>query len=513
MSTPRFKPYHQDQGLLFPSNFDDLIPENHPVRTVNQVIEQIDLATLYDSYNCIGQLSYHPKMLLKVLIYAYLQNIYSSRRIEDALNENIHFMWLSGMNAPDHNTINRFRSDRLRDHIKVIFSSIVQLLAKEGLLDISEAYLDGTKIEADANKYTFVWKKAIKKSKERISKQLDELWEYIDSVREAEEKLPRKADFQEVSKESVTEALSEINDALKQCESVDPKVKAKVRRVEKDWPENLKKYESYEEILGERNSFSKTDEGATFMRMKDDHMRNGQLKPGYNVQISTNDQMILDFTIEQKPGDTTTLKNHVESLKETLGKYPEKLTADSGYGSEENYEYLEECEITPYVKYAGFHKELKDAKKNKKQLFSKDKFTYSSELDVYLCPMGYKMEFTGGYTKETSTGYQQEYSMYEGSKCNSCPHRKECFGGDGNRKIVVNHNLIKHRSKVKELLTSEKGVEHRKKRCCDVEATFGILKQNKNFKRFHLRGMAKVITEFGVLAMAHNLKKVALKRA
>ena len=182
-----FKRYVQNQPMLIPPSYEDLVHGNHPVRVVNEVIERIDIGELERSYKGGGTSSYHPRMLLKVLVYAYLRNIYSSRKIEQACGENVHFMWLSGGAKPDHNTINDFRGKRLKEHLKKIFNQVVVLLAEQGVLNLRELTLDGTKIEANANRYTFVWGKAIKVSRERIARQLGELWDYVEKVYQDEE--------------------------------------------------------------------------------------------------------------------------------------------------------------------------------------------------------------------------------------------------------------------------------------------------------------------------------------
>src|SRR5882672_5221483 len=181
-----FKVYMQHQAMLLPPSLDELIAADHPVRIVNQVLEKIDIEPLLKKYTGGGSSSFHPRMLLKVLVFAYINNVYSSRKIEAALKENIHFMWLSGMSQPDHNTINRFRSDRLKEPLRKIFVQVVELLATEGLLSLKELYTDGTKIEASANRYTFVWGKAIKTNKAKMKQQLDELWKYAQAVASSE---------------------------------------------------------------------------------------------------------------------------------------------------------------------------------------------------------------------------------------------------------------------------------------------------------------------------------------
>lgn len=504
-----FKRYDQDQLSLLPPSYDDLVPINHPVRIVNTIIDHVDISSLEKGYKGGGTSSYHPRMLLKIIVYAYLRNLYSSRKIEQALYENIHFMWLSGQSKPDHNTINDFRSKRLQKHLKKIFHQVVVLLAEEGVLSLKDIFVDGTKIEANANRYTFVWGKSIKTSKDRIKKQLKELWSYVEKVYKEEQKTPNQPDFEVISSDKIEATINSINEAL-QGKQIDKKVKQKLNYAKKNWPQNMAKYEKQEAILKERNSYSKTDLDATFMRMKDDHMQNGQLKPAYNLQASTNNQYLTNYTLAQTTADTTTLKDHLTDHIESYHQTPETLTADAGYGSEENYTDLEDKEITAYVKYNYFHKEQQDLKKGKINPFHPDQLHYNKEMDIYYCPMGQEMINIGSYKKKTKNGFEQELHRYQAQNCKGCPLRSLCHKSKSNRIIERNYNLIRLKSKARTLLTSQKGIAKRKQRCWDVEAVFGNIKQNMNFKRFMLRGIDKVNVEIGLIAMAHNLKKYSL---
>jgi transposase len=503
-----FKTYSQDQLSLLPPSYDDLVPRNHPVRIVNTIVDRLDISALEKSYKGGGTSSYHPRMLLKVTIYAYLRNIYSSRKIEQALQENIHFMWLSGQSKPDHNTINDFRGKRLKGNFQSIFNQVVILLAEQGVLSLKELFVDGTKIEANANRFTFVWGKSNKTSKERIKKQLKELWKYVESVYDQEQMLPNEPDFEAIDPEKVAQTIDTINQALKDKE-IDKKVKQKLNYAKKNWPQNLQKYNEQEKILGTRNSYSKTDPDATFMRMKDDYMQNGQLKPGYNLQASTNNQFIVNYSLAQTTADTTTLKDHLQKHIASYGEAPQTLTADAGYGSEENYVDLEEKDVTAYVKYNYFHKEQRD-KKHRENPFHPDNLFYNPETDTYYCPMGQAMNKIGCYESETKNGFKQTIHKYQAQNCIGCPLRGSCHKAKGNRTIERNHNLIRLKEKARNLLLSEEGIAHRKRRCWDVEAVFGNIKQNMGFKRFMLRGMDKVTTEIGLIAMAHNLRKYSV---
>ena len=508
MSEPIFKPYHQDQLYLLSPSIEEMIEKNHPIRIVNEVIERINIKPLVKLYKGGGTSSYNPKMLLKVLVYAYLRNIYSSRKIEEMLKENIHMMWISGMNKPDHHTINRFRSERLKKVLEEIFSQIVELLIDAGALSIKEIYIDGTKIEANANKYTFVWSKAIKKNKERMKSQLKELWEYSQKIAEEEEQEEDEEDFDEIDPDKIEKTIKKIDKVLKD-KPANKKVKQKLNYAKKNWPKNLKKYEEQEKKLENRNSYSKTDEEATFMRMKEDHMLNGQLKAGYNVQISSNNQYIVNYSIHQSPNDTTTLPEHLESYKAKYGKSPEVVVADAGYGSEENYEYMEEEKIDAFVKYNYFDKEQKKNRIDKKP-FVTEKLYYNEQEDCYYCPMGQKMKKIGQRKKKSENNYLRKMSLYKAINCKGCPVRGICHTQRDNRIISVSHRGNYLKKMAKEKLESEKGIFYRKKRPVEPEPIFGNIKQNKKFKRFYLKGLQKVKTEFGLIAIAHNLAKWAV---
>lgn len=505
---PAFKPYHQHQIMMLPPSLEELVSAGHPVRVVNEVINKINIEPLISAYQHKGTSSYHPQMLLKVLVYGYVSNVYSSRKLEAACKENIHFMWLTAMNYPDHHTINRFRGERLKDALRKVFEEVVQLLASEGLLSIEEVYTDGTKIEANANKYTFVWKKAIQTNKEKMKKQLEQIWHYAQSVSAAEDTMPEPPDFTTIDAEKVKSTVNKLNEVLGNRKGLDKKVKARLNYLTKHYPENIEKYQAQEAILGERNSYSKTDKEATFMRMKEDHMKNGQLKPGYNVQISTSNQFIVNYTLHHNPTDTTTLAAHLAQHQESFGSAPKAITADAGYGSEENYTLLEGKQITPFVKYGLFDKEQNE-NHNKKHPFTADKLFHNSENDSYICPMGQSMHYIGDSKRKTSTGFEQTYRRYQAKNCRTCPLNGVCHKSQGNRIIEINVNLNRLKRQAHELLTSEQGLLHRKKRCVDVEPVFGNIKNNHGFKRFMLRGKQKVEIEWGLLAIAQNIRKKA----
>lgn len=500
-----FKPYQPTQALLIPPCFDDFISQNHPVRVVSKVIEEIDLKPLLHKYQGGGTSCHHPRMMLKILVYGYMCNIYSSRKIAAALKENIHFMWLAAKTTPDHNSINRFRSERLKDVLQKVFAQVVQLLAGEGQLSIKEVFTDGTKIEANANRYTFVWAKTIEYNKERIALQLKELWAYSQKIAAAEMEDDTPPDFDNIDAEKVKQTVEKINEVLKD-KKVNKEVRQKLNYARRNWSLKLAQYSRQQQILQGRNSYSKTDTDATFMRMKEDHMKNGQLKPGYNLQLSTNNQFIVSYSIHHNPTDTTTLAAHIDTFKELHQQTPEVVVADAGYGSEQNLCCLEEQHIEAFVKHNYFDNDQQQSRVDKKP-FTPDKLHYNKEQDYYVCPMGQHMHRAKEHKQTTENGYSRTITTYKSANCQGCPLRGVCHQSKGNRTIQVSHEGNRLKKEATERLLTQRGQAYRKKRCWDVEPVFANLKHNKGFRRFMLRGKDKVTIETGLLAIAHNLQK------
>ncbi|CAM3394769.1 transposase [Pontibacter korlensis] len=269
-----FKEQPGHQVVLFPQSIGDRIPEGHPVRLVDRVVDELNIDRIMATYKGGGTSSYHPRMLLKVLFYAYLNNIYSCRRIAQALEENIHFMWLAGGSTPDFRTINHFRSQRLKNQVQELFAQVVRLLHRLEYVSLETQYVDGTKIESAANRYTFVWRGAVEKNREKLERKIRSvLCDIRQAIREDRkapvEKAPEKVDAQRLKEE-----IRQLNERVAE---LDKKARKQVAKLEKEHLPRLEKYEEQLEKLGERNSYSKTDEDATFMRMKEDHMKNGQL--------------------------------------------------------------------------------------------------------------------------------------------------------------------------------------------------------------------------------------------
>lgn len=537
--TPVFKTYNMGQISLIPRDIEEEIPQNHMVRRVNEAVEQIEMKAVYERYKGGGTSSYHPKMMLKVLIYAYSEQIYSSRKIAKALRENIYFMWLSGNNHPDFHTINRFRGEILKETIGSIFGSVIKLLVEGGYVKLENYFVDGTKIEANANKYTYVWAKNTNRYKKAIEDQVKGLLNHIDEINKAEDEeygefdLPEMGENAHIDSEKLERTIKELNEKLKKISEENSREEKKPEKAKKEKPDDdrqprlfkkelsktikelsknqlpkLKKYEEQTMKLKGRNSYSKTDPDATFMRMKEDHMQNGQLKAGYNIQIGTEKRFVLGYSVHQRPGDPGCFIPHMhETQVQRHGLQPKNVIADSAYGSEENYQYLESKQIQAYVKYGQFQKE---AGKLHPVLnsFAIEQMPYNEIEDTFTCPNGEKLFYKETIHRRSDNNFENTLRIYRCASCGQCALKSHCTKASGNREAQVNFRLWKLKARARDLLLSEQGIQLQKQRSIDVETVFGRIKQNWGMRRFHLRGLEKVKIEWGILCMAHNISNI-----
>lgn len=314
MTKPVFKPNFQGQISLFPARLDQNIAEGSPVRLINEIVDKLDITDIEQTYAGGGTSSYHPRMMLKVLFYAYMNNIYSCRKIGKQLLENIHYMWLSGNQTPDFRTVNNFRSLHLKYTINQLFTQVVLMLVEMGHISLQTTYVDGTKMESRANRYTFVWRKTVEKNKAKLEEKIRRILEMIDQGI-AQDNLPDDEPPTPIDSDELKKRIAQIN-----RENLSKEDKKAVKTLEEKHLPKLQEYENHLETLGQRNSYSKTDLSATFMRMKDDHMQNGQLKPAYNLQIGTENQFITHFDFFSNPTDTLTMVPFFEGWQERYQK-------------------------------------------------------------------------------------------------------------------------------------------------------------------------------------------------
>jgi len=510
------KSYSNNDRLFFLLNPNEDIAENDPVRVVDAVVESLDLREFKKLYRERGRCPYHPKMMLKIILYAYMNNVYSCRKIERQVQRDIHYIWLASQERPDFVTINRFRN-RVKKEINNIFTQVVLLLAERGFITLDVEYIDGTKIESKANKYTFVWRKTVEKNRAKLQEKIRVLLQQIDEVI-AQDKAA-EAERVEFTTDTLNTFIGELKDALAaKPEPADREQKKQHREKKKQLKElekhrdKLNEYDSRLEQMGERNSMSKTDPDATFMRMKEDAMNNGQTKPGYNLQISAENQFITDFALFPNHTDTLKLIPFFNSFLDRYGHLPSAAVADSGYGSEENYRFMDEAGMEAYVKYNRFH--IEQRPRYKPNPFHHDNFHYNADEDYYVCPMGQHMRRIGTARSKTASGYRSESARYRAQNCKGCPLRCLCYKAKGDQRIIeVNHRLNEYKRKARELLTSEEGLKHRGRRCIEPEAVFGQMKFNMAYRRFRHFGKDKVSMDFAFFAIAFNIKKMCSKIA
>ena len=512
MTKIHFRPYNPNQTVLFPPRIDEDIAEHDPVRMVDALVESLNLESFRKLYKECGRSPYHPRMMLKVILYAYMNNIYSCRKIEKLLHRDIHYIWLAGYEKPDFITINRFRN-RVKNEINEVFTQTVLLLSSKGFISLNVEYIDGTKIESKANKYTFVWRKTVERNRERLMKKIHILLGQIDNVI-AQENSSESNEEIEFTPVMLTEMAGELRQALEQVpepstkeEKTALKKKRKQLKELEEHRDKLQEYDNRLDTLQDRNSYSKTDNDATFMRMKEDAMRNGQTKPGYNLQIGTGNQFITDFALFPNPTDTLTLIPFLQSFSSRYDRLAHTVVADSGYGSEENYRFMSENGMAGYVKYNYFHKEQTRAFRNNP--FLQQNLKYDPSTDEFTCPAGKSMVPISCKNPKLELGYRAHTQLYQASDCTLCPLRKQCYNAEENRIIRVNHTLNEYKRTVRELLTSQRGMLHRSRRPIEPEAVFGHIKADRMFRRFRLRSLEKVNIEFGIVALAHNIRKMA----
>jgi transposase len=515
-----FKPHTMNQPTLLPPSLEELIPEKHLVRVVNRVVDRLNIDPLIQQYAGGGASSYHPAMMLKVLIYCYTQQIYSSRQIARALRENVNLMWLSGNNRPDFRTINRFRSEKMKAVIDQVFTAVLQYLVEAGYVKLEDYFVDGTTVAANANKFRVVWAKQTERYKAQVEATIKELLESIEAANEAEDQEYGEHDLPEVGEqveegldsEKLKKKIDELNRRL-EAEPENKEVRKGVQKLEREYLPRQQKYEQQEVILGGRGSYARGDEDASSMLLKEDKgPKRAWPKPAYNVQMGTEGQFVVGFSIHQNAADSSCFIEHLERVKEQCGRLPNKVVADAGYGSEENYHYLEENQVVSYVKYNSYHREKKKHRKpelKRRQRFRGESFTYDEEQNQFICPEGKPLTWLGSRKRLTSTGYETEQRIYECAECDGCPSKADCTQAKGNRRLYESPKTRRYREQARLNLESEEGQRLRSQRGIEVEAVFGMIKHNMRFRRFLLRGKEKVKIEWGLLSMAHNMKKLA----
>ncbi|MPM61154.1 IS1182 family transposase ISCpe5 [bioreactor metagenome] len=503
--------------LKLPLNIDFLIPDNDSVRLLSQFVEEMNLEDLYATYSRVRENQATPRQMLKILLYSCMNHRYSSRLMELSCHRDVNFMYLlENSPVPDHATFARFRSIHFAPCAERIMAEITNFLYDIGEISGDAIFIDGTKIEACANKYTFVWKKAVTKNLEKLLAKLATF------VAECEELYGIKLVYENQVKIKHVKKLRKKLYALKLEEKVEfvhgsgkrkTKLQQSIEKLE-EYLNKLKEYTQKIHICGERNSYSKTDNDATFMRMKEDAMKNGQLKPGYNLQHGVDSEYVVWLTLGDQPTDTTTLIPFLKSMEGFLDFKYKKIVADPGYESEENYVYIHQNGQLSFIKPMNY--EISKTRKYKNDISRIENMDYNEAGDYYVCKNEKKLTVSKTIRRKSKTGYQSEKTIYTCEDCSNCPHKSKCIKGNNSKTPLEERVKNLETSKVFNMLRKEnlerivveEGCELRMNRSIQAEGSFGELKQDMGFRRFLCKGKQNVLAESILLAIAHNINKL-----
>ena len=503
--------------IKLPLDIEKNIPSDDPVRLLSAFVEGMELLDLYNTYGKIKKDQVSPRQLLKIVIYAGMNRIYSSRDIEKSCRRDINFMYLlEGKPSPDHATIARFISLHLSQCSSNILAEVSNILYELGEISGRHIFIDGTKIESAANRYTFVWKKAVTKNQTKLFAKITEL------IAECEEMYGLKLVYQDsISLHSLKRIRKKLY-AIKESEGITfvhgiGRRKSAIQKSIESLEMYIGKLKEYIHKLyacGERNSYSKTDPDATFMRMKEDHMLNGQLKPAYNLQHGVDSEYITWLTINPNPTDTKTLIPFLKDMEQNLGfKYTE-IVADAGYESEENYLFIEANGQTAFIKPNNY--EISKKRRFKTDIGKMENMDYDKENDFYICKNNRKL--TAQYEKKgkTATGYRRTTTVYKCSDCSGCPYKTDCIKGNNcktsmeqrNKTLYDSKTMKQKRAEDLERITSPYGIQLRVNRSIQAEGSFASVKEDMEFRRYMYRGKENVTAQSVILAIAHNINKL-----
>ena len=503
--------------LQIPMNFNVIIPDRDSVRLLSQFVEEMDLTCLYETYNVLKENQVAPRQMLKIVLYGYLDGRFSSREIEKACHRDINFMYLlEGKPAPDHATIARFRSLHFAPCAKQLLLECTEFLYELGEISGENIFIDGTKIEANANRYTFVWKKSVTKNQAKMGEKAAALVEECVTTYGFKPIWGGRVKIQTLKK------IRKLLYALKEHEQITfvhgvGKRKSLLQKHIEQLEyclDKLKESNHKIHLCGQRNSYSKTDVDATFMRMKEDHMRNGQLKPAYNLQHGVDAEYIVWLQLSPNPSDMLTAVPFLKEINQQFSFRYRNIVLDSGYESEETYTYIENSGQLAFIKPANY--EISRTRKYQKDISNQDNMTYDAQKDCYYCNQGKVLDKVATKNQKTKSGYVSTKTVYRCKDCKDCPVKSQCIRGnhwkteEANRikTLEVSREFDRQRKECLERITSEQGILLRINRSIQAEGSFANMKWDRGFRRFLCRGTNNVFAECAFLAISHNIRKL-----
>lgn len=553
--------FEKEQQKIYFDLYQIGLPADDPVYTLIDVMEELDYSSLLAKYSNKGRKGYNPIMMFAVLTYANMRGIRAVDRIVDLCERDIAFIWLTKGLKPKRDAFYEFKNNKLDDEVlDDLHYQFIFLLQKAGLITLEALFIDGTKIEANANRYTFVWRGSINYHLSGLLENIDDLYNRYNTLiqdqgYDIKHQLPEAKMFIIEGMDHVKDVIEKnrerkvakkkklSNNTLIEIDNCSPlellKLQTNLTKIAtdegiifstgkgqkksdlqqlheeiEDCGQRLLKYKDHFEIMGtDRNSYSKTDLEATFMRMKDDHMRNGQLKPAYNVQIAVENYIIIHSYVSNDRTDYNTLLPVLNKHKNALMKYPNEVTADSGYSSEKNLLFLKENNIKSYIK-------LQTHEKMKTRAYQEDIGKYYNMSSIieedtfyYVCHDGRKLEHIRTEVSNKG-GIERSFEVYGCKDCSGCPHKTECLykydeerDKDKNKVMKVNENWEELKADSNINIQSEQGIINRQIRSIQTEGSFGDIKENDKFRRFNYRSSKKVYKEFMLYAFGRNMNK------
>lgn len=489
---------------------DTVIPEGGKVQLACNIVERMNLSSVLSTSSKRGRKPVlDPITFLKIMLFCYSEGIFHSRKIEDFCRYDLRGRYiLGGKKAPDHSTICRF-GNMLKEHTSTLLSDFVQLMVDDGHIDLKTLYIDGTKIESAANRYTFVWRKTVEKNWKKLNDKLIQVLE-----------LPEGSTYEEVERCAETQ-FNQVRNICKQrrIEFVYGTGRRKTpeqREYEhlKEALERIETYRNHLAVLGDRNSYSKTDHDATFMRMKDDHMLNGQLKPAYNIQLASSGAFIVGVMGSRKANDLHTLKPFLNQMLPVYGKSIENIVADAGYESAENYEYLNQRNLISYIKPSNY--EVKKTRKIREDIGRRENMLYLEERDVYICKAGKELVRGRDRKKRTASGFEDSLKVYGCYECSDCTFSGECIKSRKNvnpthKSITFSPAFEEYRKQSEHNIMTDTGIDFRINRSIQAEGAFAKMKDGLRYTRFRHRSMSKVVSDLTLVALGLNLNKLYSK--
>lgn len=505
--------YSPKQGRL-PVYIADILDICDPVLTFDQIMEEIKVEQYLkpDSNPWhLGRPRFNRVNMLKTVLFGFMDIGYASLRdLQKQCKINIRYMYLMEYEQPSYRAFSYFINEEIEGSIEKIFQAVMDYIVRMDHVDLQHLYIDGSKFEANANKYTWVWKKATEKSRYRLFEKINRELEQIN------EELAAIGFKVETNPEYTPDSLKGILNRYAYVVKIKPdtfvhgkgkRKSAQQRHYEtlEAYLRKLREYVRQIKICGpDRNSYSKTDPDATFMRIKKDYMGNDQLLPAYNIQIGVADEYIVVADVYQHRSDMDCFVPIIEKFKELYGHYPKYPVADAGYGSYNNYLYCQDHGMEKYMKFPMYKKETTD-KKYRDDPFRAVNFQTDQDGNL-ICPNKRKFKFAyRAPVKGNQYGRQEE--IYRCEDCSNCPYADKCKKTDKERTIRLNQELTSMHKEVLDNLESIHGALLRMNRSIQAEGSFGVMKYDRWYKRIVRKGLKWVKLELLLVSLGHNLYK------